>query len=403
MTRQFTDVASRPARKTGLVVLGVCASAPIAASFFTWRVPPSLEILSAADAALVVAIGASWLLRRRRTPNSVRVVMSFGFLYCGLLAVTVAANPSLEGVIEVPHRLALIVGSLYVGATLAEIGAAHWALRLFTGTAAAVAATCIAIVPFVGIKFVPYAIGLPKNQTAGLIAVAVIVVVQRFRNMHRARAAALTALFGCALVIIGSRGAVLGLVATLTIFGWLRTRSDLVRLTIAAFGCLGIALAAGSLASDQSLSTDQDAVTTRSEFYDIAWRDWLDSPWVGQGVRYYLDPQAGYPLPLSPADPSGGRPHPHSLVLEALAESGVIGMAAWLLLLFGTLRILGSRDGPWPATALLVLSTTTIQGLVDLYWLAGLQAVPWFFIGIALAERPSLSSSLGSSEALGQA
>ena len=70
------------------------------------------------------------------------------------------------------------------------------------------------------------------------------------------------------------------------------------------------------------------AVVERMAHWQAAWQMWTDRPWLGVGIGNYEPVYPRYALPLWPL-PLG---HAHNYYLNIAAETGVIGLVAYLLL-----------------------------------------------------------------------
>jgi O-antigen ligase len=115
------------------------------------------------------------------------------------------------------------------------------------------------------------------------------------------------------------------------------------------------------------------------------------NPINGVGVRsfrYAYPEHAAASDPWVAADGSRGAAHPHYWPLEVLAEQGLIGALAWLLLLGGLLRLWHRADASGrsaalaPGLALLVLlfPLNTHPALYSSFW----QALLWWAVGLYL-------------------
>ena len=65
--------------------------------------------------------------------------------------------------------------------------------------------------------------------------------------------------------------------------------------------------------------------------------------------------------------------------------SGIIGMAAFVILIGGTLILIGKRRSPLAIAAGGVMVVALAQGLFDIFWVGGLQVVAWIIIGMSAA------------------
>lgn len=89
---------------------------------------------------------------------------------------------------------------------------------------------------------------------------------------------------------------------------------------------------------------DVETITGRFYLFDQAWKMFLSSPIVGLGLRnfsFYLSPEGKmFTDPLWKLHEIAYYPHfePHNVFFQAIAETGIIGLAAFLLLIFTFLK-----------------------------------------------------------------
>ena len=226
-------------------------------------------------------------------------------------------------------------------------------------------------------------------------------------------------LCGGALVLSWSRGAWLaalaaaGALTVVRLFVALRGREELT-LSLAHAGLVaGVALAAfgllprppasiidrlASIAAGPALVEDvAQAEVTDASFSTVerlahwaaAGSMWAERPWLGQGPGHYEIVYGAHRLPRW-AEPLG---HAHNDYLQALAETGVVGLAAWLALLaallWTALRAALDRRRPWRAAlglaALGVWAATATHGLFDRLYVHDMTVHLGLLMGLVLA------------------
>jgi O-antigen ligase len=151
-----------------------------------------------------------------------------------------------------------------------------------------------------------------------------------------------------------------------------------------------------ALAADvaQAEVTDASFATVeRLAHWAAAGSMWSQRPWLGQGPGHYEIAYAAHRLPRWPA-PLG---HAHNDYLQALAETGLLGLLAWLALLAALLwtcarAALGRgprRGGLWRATlglgALGVWAATVTHGLFDRLYVHDMTVHLGLLTGLVLA------------------
>jgi len=223
--------------------------------------------------------------------------------------------------------------------------------------------------------------GLQKNSSGGYIASAILVVMLA-RVPNRLRIPLLIILTG-GLVSTGSRGSMLGLVAALAVMMFVgRDRKKFViPFLIAATAGVAAALVlpADMLARLFSANAaGQFNTDIRGLFIQDALTQWAWSPWTGVGVGNYQQRTEGL-LQVKTFDP-------HNAYVLALTEGGYFLLAAFVLLIAGTLVWLLTK----PKSGLVILAigvqvSTLAHAYVDVYWVRGTPVMGWFLIGAAAA------------------
>ncbi len=155
------------------------------------------------------------------------------------------------------------------------------------------------------------------------------------------------ALLTLALVVMGSRGALLGLCLLLLFFAlvvntaryWVAALSAIAVVAVLSFASTRIAAQIEFLAGAGQRYSTARMTTADSERYDnwriaLAQLHRLDAPWFGIGPRNYRSidvTQFSFDPPLRL--PAGRLNHAHNLFLTKLVEEGVAGLAALALFL----------------------------------------------------------------------
>ncbi len=158
------------------------------------------------------------------------------------------------------------------------------------------------------------------------------------------------AIIGAALFLTLSRGAWIGAVGAAVVIGALLSRRALVAslfggiallLTFALAGTDWLPPALAERATDflpyinvinvnvrgVEITDANFAVIERLAHWQAAYEMWADEPWLGQGVGNYAAVYPAYYIP--PWTEALG--HAHNLFLNTLAETGIIGLIAYLL------------------------------------------------------------------------
>ncbi|MDH7485403.1 MAG: O-antigen ligase family protein [Anaerolineae bacterium] len=227
--------------------------------------------------------------------------------------------------------------------------------------------------------------------------------------------------FGAAMVLLiagmgmsWSRGAWLGLAAAVVVVGGLRSRRAalgfaLLAIVVCIFAILGRAgVLPGALggrlaglgeyvqyATDPNLArveiTDANfAVLERVAHWRAAWAMFSDHPWLGVGIGNYAVAYSAYSLPHW-RDALG---HAHNIYLHVLAETGLLGLAAYLIFwVVAIVRIWQARapqNDYAKAVAIGVLGVIahlTVHNLVDNLYVQGMYLHVAILLGLPVVGR----------------
>lgn len=354
---------------------GLIAAATLPATFFTFRVGPAALDMSVADFALLCAIpvGVTSFSRLNRSAASiVRVVAA----YQVMILIVVAAHPTPHAITEWVHRLGLMGGSVIVGAAIVRLGALRVAIGGFLTTAGVFAAAAMLEAARTG--FAPaYPLGIHKNAAGSLLAMAIAMVATLPEsaglparwNRH------LYALYGAGLFATRSRGAIVGVGAVLVLLVLSRRSSTRLRAITLVGALVGAVFVWNSVQEERRTDIfNHGAISVRERQQEQAWAAFEDNRVTGAGIRYY-DSEPRLAL--------DGRPS--STIYEALAESGVIGLAGLALVVGGPLLILRRNGSAWAIVAMAVYGTKAGHSVFDNFWVAGPFTLPWLVMGIGAA------------------
>jgi O-Antigen ligase len=192
-----------------------------------------------------------------------------------------------------------------------------------------------------------------------------------------ARAAALAPLvvLGPALLLTSSRGAWMAVVAgaaALALFRAPAVRAGVLALVgLFALGVVGaVVVTVGDLGS----------LGNRVRYWEIAWDDFRDHPWLGSGAGTFGD----YLLTHDPTAPFSRTAH--SLYLQSLAELGPLGLALVLVTVAVPLVALAAarRRDPLVATAAAGYTAFVIHAGIDWDWEIPAVTLAGFFCGAGL-------------------
>jgi hypothetical protein len=115
-----------------------------------------------------------------------------------------------------------------------------------------------------------------------------------------------------------------------------------------------------------------NSVAVRQTTYAADLHVWLLDPIFGQGMRwFYLPHFVGY---IQPPD----------IFVETLAETGIIGIVAVLVLLGGSARTFLALPRAVGTIAFVLVLGRAFEALFDIYWVSPVVTLPWLVAGLAL-------------------
>jgi putative inorganic carbon (HCO3(-)) transporter len=240
----------------------------------------------------------------------------------------------------------------------------------------------------------PNAIGLLSAPVVALMAGWSFCIATSAPDIRR-RCVALLPLLSAVLGSLGilyavSEGAMVGLLAGLFVLGLLTKRTRIFTVTAAVLVVivtLSVAPLRDYAIALATLSDDSGSVRV------IVWNGSLrmlhDRPVFGAGL-------SGYPTAMAPYHDAPGIEifqYPHSLLLNFWSETGLLGVAGFLLILLAfaaiSWRLLRARPGEWlPAAVVAAMAALLVHGLVDVpYFKNDLALLFWVLVGLLESMR----------------
>lgn len=304
------------------------------------------------------------------------VLLSFG-LYLALLVPSVVVNHDRVALVEVIHRVAVIVGGLSVGLVLQRTGKLTLALRLLMAVAAVIALAAVAEAPLHGFHAV-YPLGLHKNFAGPIMgrSAAVLLIAPQAVGLAKRHSGWLIALLIFGVAATQSRNAVIALTVAAVIWvvrsGGLRKRGGAA--------ALGLVVALAGFAAytlvhefESSQSADVHNSYTERTRVEQETRDlWRTSPVYGVGLRFFNTPAySTYEAPNNVFD-------------EILAEAGDLGAVGMAIFIVGSIGALARGRGNLATAGLTLVTTAFLSGQFDIFWVNG-QALPWMIAGAGAA------------------
>ena len=333
-------------------------------------------------------------LARLGTPIGVtRVKRWFGVYVIAMIAI-VLIHPDLRGLFEVGHRILLVVGALSVGAWIYLEGHTRLMLRLLIGVAGGVGLVVFIADAAHGFSSSASLLGLNKNYIGSVLGLCILVALAAPGDLDlkpELHYAAIVAMGG-GLVATHSRAAMGSLVVG--IFVWFfRTHSDyrkrsFIIAAVLAVGFLTYAsVLVSSQVSDKQATQNTNSVAVRNKTEDATIALWRTSPVVGVGIYYYNYPQYQQMNRWLVA--------PTNVVVEALAEGGVVLAAGFIVFNVGAISVLLRYRNPLAVAGLALVADRLAHGMVDIFWTAGDSSLPWLIVGMGLAEAAAIGRKTG--------
>lgn len=201
-----------------------------------------------------------------------------------------------------------------------------------------------------------YANAVGILATVGILLALGLALAAR-RRLLRVLALAPLVVLAPTLYFTSSRGAGLALVVGLVCLPMFAGRLSLRRSAVLGAGALG-AVALAAVASGTQIVSGQ----YRIQYWQVAWWDYRDHPWLGSGAGTY----GGYWLRHRPVDVFVRTAH--TLYLQALAELGPVGLALILIAILAPFVVLFRRRDPVAGAAGAAYVAFVLHAGVDWDW-----------------------------------
>lgn len=336
--------------------------------------------LSLSDFALAAAALPALLLAKRPFSPGLRAVLWASAIYQFATLVTVVNNPYAANAVEWAHAWMMVSGSLVVGWAVGANGHGRTGIRLLVATMAVLAVITIVegVAHFVHGDFSPvyptFPYGMHKNFAGTVCATGAVMVYTRpaWVGINRRWSLALMSLLLGAVLFTQSRQALIGLVAAVVVLV-LRSDSDRKRSRIVLLLVAPLGLFVTNLVQDQVQSGNQfNSVFQRLTWFQDSITVWSSDPWFGVGLRWWYTDR--FPFQFQPPNAE----------IEVLTSTGVLGLAAFVVLMVVSLRVAWKLDPAYGSLAVAVLVSRLVQGQFDLFWSAVQGSVPFVVLGICL-------------------
>lgn len=349
--------------------------------------------LSVSDFVLGIAMWPALFLAKRPYTPQLRALLWLAGIYQLATVFTVLNNPYAANIVEWFHAGVLVIGGLLVGWIVGRHGYARLGLRLLLGliTVLAVVTIVQGALQFASGIFAPVYVTWPydmhKNFVGTVCGIGAGIAYARPAWVEWRRWWLILAFFlnAAAVLLTQSRQALIGLIAAIVVLV-LRGRGEHKRSKVVLLLAAPALVFVTRLVQDQVESGNQfNSVFQRLSWFQDSFDVWITDPWFGVGLRWWYTDR--FPVQFQPPNAE----------VEVLTSAGVLGLAAFLVLMVGAVVVLWRLDPVYGTLALSVLVNRLVQAQFDLYWVAVQASLPFVVIGIALgaqglvlAQAPSL-------------
>ena len=336
--------------------------------------------LSLSDFALAAAVIPALFLAKRPFSPGLRAVLWASAIYQFATLISVVNNPYAANAVEWAHAWVMVGGSLVVGWAVGANGHGRLGVRLLVGTIAVLALITVieGSVHFTQGDFSPiyptFPYGMHKNFAGTVCATGAVMVYAgpTWVGINRRWSLLLMTLMLAAVLFTQSRQAVIGLVAAVFVLV-LRSKTDRRRSKLVLLVVAPLVLFVTNLVQDQVQSGNQfNSVFQRLTWFQDSMTVWSADPWFGVGLRWWYTDR--FPFQFQPPNAE----------IEVLTSVGVVGLAAFVLLMVVSLRVAWRLDPAYGSLAVAVLVSRLVQGQFDLFWSAVQGSVPFVVLGLCL-------------------
>jgi O-antigen ligase len=339
--------------------------------------------LSLSDFALAAASLPAVFLAKRPFAPGLRAVLwaSAGYQFATL--VTVVNNPYTANAVEWAHAWMMVSGSLLVGWAVGTNGHGRLGVRLLVWTIAVVAVITVVEGAIhvaqgdVSPVYPTFPYNMHKNFAGTLCGIGVVMVYARpdWAGLSRRVSRVLIVLMLLAVLATQSRQAIIGVVAAIFVVV-VRSNTDRRRSKLMLLVLAPLVVFVTNLVQDQLQSDNQfNSVFQRLTWFQDSITVWSTDPWFGVGLRWWYTDRFAF------------RFQPPNAEIEVLTSAGVLGLAAFLVLMYVALRSAWRLDPTYGTLAVAVLVARLVQGQFDLFWAAVQGSLPFVVLGLCLGAK----------------
>lgn len=370
-----------------ILALGVTAAQPAAiplAAVPLIVMVPRIDLgpvdMSWSDFSLILATLTALVFTQRPLSPPLRNLMWLNALYQLATLFTVVLNPFTQNVVEWFHAWTLVSGALLVGWTVGRAGLATWGMNLLMAAILVLGVITLgnAVVQYLqgdfSAVYPTWPFGMHKNFAGTVLGFGATIAYARPRWLGWGRLPADVAFWFLAAGILTtqSRQSIVALGVAVIFIAWRQRGPEQKRSTLIALAVLPALALVGTLVKDQiEEGSEFNSVFQRLQWFEDTIDFWAESPWVGHGLRFWVaDRGLGF--------------QPPQVFLEVLASTGVIGLAAFVVMIVGVVVVLWRVPAEYATVGLALFLSRMTQSQLDLFWVAVQVPLPFLVIGMGL-------------------
>jgi polysaccharide biosynthesis protein PslJ len=337
--------------------------------------------VSASDIVLFVAFWPAVALGQRPYAPALRSLLWLVALYQAATLFTVVSNPYSANILEWFHAGLLTGGALVVGWAIGRAGRGGVAVTLLLVAAGLLALSTVAQgVMHLGEGFPPvyprFPFEMHKNFAGCILGFAALMayIHPPWIRWPRSLALAVFLLCGAGLLFTQSRQAIVALAIALAVVV-LRGDETRKRSKLVVLGGAGALAFVTTVIRDQIDSGNQfNSLFQRINWFQDSTDVWLTDPLFGAGLRWWY------------TDRFEVRFQPPNAEMEVLSTAGLVGLAAFVVLMVGSLVVLWKVQPLYGTLAFTVLLSRFVQAQFDLFWVAAQVSVPFLVVGLCIGQ-----------------
>jgi len=337
--------------------------------------------LSLADAALFAAFWPALLFGRRPYTRLMRSALWLCGIYQLGSLFTVLANPYRQNTVEWFHAALLVGGALVVGWAVGASGRAHLGVGLFVLACVAIGLNATVLGAAQGFSnpvYPSFPVPLAKNFAGPILSWAALICFARPPWLRWPSWATVPAFVICTLGTFAtqSRQALIGLGVGMVIIAFRPGLGRHLGRKLLLFATIPLlAVGASSVRSDLSGKDQFNSTALRLPGLEGGLQVWRTDPWFGAGLRWWI------------GSPQANGFQPPSVFIEVLSSVGLVGFAAFTILMLGSLAIAWRIEPVVGTLAVAIIASRIVQSQFDQFWVSSLVSTPFVLLGVCLGVQ----------------